>query len=138
MNILIGSYKKNSHIIPDFYSKTTVASTPCNDYSGISGNTIDFNNKNEWYYRKWDSISEKEKSIIGDMWVYLANEFYYLSSFIKNPDFKKEKEYRFAFMRNQGVYSYTTPNSSFCIEVKINPDCIIHNEYIGKGTNVNM
>ncbi|BAF60375.1 hypothetical protein PTH_2194 [Pelotomaculum thermopropionicum SI] len=68
-----------------------------------------------------------------EMWVQLANDFYNIAPFIKNPDFINEREFRFSFYRKSKKKEYTQLNKNYCIEVKINRECLIDCNSIGYG-----
>lgn len=99
-----------------------VSSTPTTVHSG---NEIDIDR-----LLKELDISGKQaeynKIFLGIFWTSLANAFYFLAPFIKNPCHKKEKEYRFAFYRERkesGDVSLIDNNTR--LELPINKDCLI-------------
>lgn len=109
------------------------ASTPTNDTSGFDPLLSLRNNK--WIEIK-NKIGSKEFTRQNMMWVQLANEFYDIAPFIKNPDFIDEKEFRFSFYRKSKTKKYIPLNDFYCIEVKINRECLIDCNSIGFGKKI--
>lgn len=117
---------------PAIFIDTIVSSTPCNDFSGISGNQPSLNCFIEWYPKPWEEMSEDEKMQLDKLWISLANEFYKLSTFIKDPSFEeKEHEFRIAFLGKPGFEKDRPINSSHCVEFTIDKSMIISEANIG-------
>lgn len=93
-----------------------LASTPTND---ISGNTfLLYRNKNTW--KSTRELEFEKMARQGKMWTFLTNEFYRVAPFIKNPEYKTEKEFRFAFYRSK-TRSSDSPNK---LVLPISPEII--------------
>jgi len=107
------------------------ASTPTSDISGF--NPLLLLRSNKWIEER-NQAGSKEFTRQNTMWVNLANEFYDIAPFIKNPEFIDEKEFRFSFYRKSKTKKYTQLNDHYCIEVKINSECLIDCNGIGFGT----
>ncbi|PKM79557.1 MAG: hypothetical protein CVU89_17515 [Firmicutes bacterium HGW-Firmicutes-14] len=123
-------FNHNKGVKPLFMQSTMLASTPCNDYSGISGCQPALNENLEWYLKTWDDMEDSEKFNLDKLWKSLANEFYKLSTFIKDPEYEHEKEYRIAFCGEEHFKKSITINSRFCIQFPIDKSIILTNVYI--------
>ncbi|QQZ58954.1 hypothetical protein JI735_19700 [Paenibacillus sonchi] len=70
--------------------------------------------------------AQYKKEFLGIFWTALANRFYFLAPFIKNPDHKKEREYRFAFYRGRDVLEYVPLiDNNTRLELSLNNECMI-------------
>lgn len=104
------------------------ASTPCTDYSGFT--RLLLLELDNWNEIKNITIDNPKMIQQNNMLTNLANEFYKIAPFIKNPKFIKEREFRFAFYREKNKYGYVDIVDDKYFIVNLSADCIIGNSFI--------
>lgn len=99
-----------------------LSATPPNVHSGNEID-IDILFKKEGFLKK---SSQHDKEYLESFWTPLANRFYVLAPFIKNPSFEEEKEYRFAFYRKSNESGYVPLiDYNTRLELPLNKNCLI-------------
>ena len=125
------SFNNNRFYDPVFLNTSIIAATPCNDYSGISGYQPSIDGLGNWCLKSWENMEYNEKFFLNKLWISLANDFYKISTFIKDPAYEeKESEYRIAFYGKHFFEKYKPKNEFDCVKFPICKQIILKDTII--------